>query len=210
MADTILIIEDHPLFSLGLAHLAAEIAGNNRVRTVASAEAALQLIDDLPPDHHVRLILCDLSLPGLSGVEAITLLCKACPDAVLLVVSASEDRRDVTAAFLAGAKAFISKAAPSRVVLETVQRVLLGGVSGEIWIPAPSSSVSSPELKQLSSRQQEILRALAQGHPNREISLRLGIAEITVKQHVSLIFRKLNVVNRIQAVAVARKLGLLQ
>lgn len=146
----------------------------------------------------------------MNGAEAISAFCRALPSAGLVAVSASEDRRDAMAALRAGAKAFVSKAVSTEILGELLLRVLEGKVQRPEWItPAGRADVDDESSTLLMPRQREMLALLAQGHSNKEIGLRLVVAEITVKMHVSAIFRALNVANRTQAVLVARRLGVL-
>ena len=113
------------------------------------------------------------------------------------------------AALRAGARIFVSKAVSTDMLGNLLRRVLASEVDKPEWItPQGTNSLEDEPSLVLTPRQREILSLLAQGHPNKEIGLRLGLAEITVKMHVSAIFRTLNVANRTQAVLVARRLGL--
>ena len=151
----------------------------------------------------------DPGLPGLNGAEAIGAFAKLLPTAGLVVVSASEDRREATAAFRAGAKAFVSKAVSNEALGDLLKRVLAGTVQAPEWLTPHGRTSAEDESSTLTPRQHDILALLAQGHSNKEIGLRLDLAEITVKMHVSAIFRALGVANRTQAVVAARRLGLL-
>lgn len=207
MAHAALIVEDHPLFRGALVNLVRTALPELDPVAASSAEEGLKLARTLPD---VRLILLDPGLPGVNGAEAIVAFAKALPTAGLVVVSASEDRREATAAFRAGAKAFVSKAVSNEVLGDLFRRVLAGAVQAPEWItPHGRGSVEDESASALTPRQRDILALLAQGHSNKEIGLRLELAEITVKMHVSAIFRALRVANRTQAVVAARRLGLL-
>jgi len=174
--------------------------------TASSAEEGLKRIATL---RDVRLVVLDPGLPGMNGAEAIAAFSRACPAAPLIAVSASEDRRDAMAALRAGARVFVSKAVPTETLGSLLQRVASGALDKQEWItPTGVNSTEDEPSLSLTPRQREILSLLAQGHSNKEIGLRLELAEITVKMHVSAIFRALNVANRTQAVLVARRLGL--
>ena len=206
MAETALIIEDHPLFRAALVHLVRATLPDIEPVAANSAEAGLKLGATLS---NIRLILLDPGLPGMNGAEAIAALSRALPAAELIAVSASEDRRDAMAALRAGARVFVSKAVSTEILGELLQRVLAGGVTAPQWItPQGANALEEDPALTLTQRQREILALLAQGHSNKEIGLRLDLAEITVKTHVSAIFRVLNVANRTQAVLAARRLGL--
>jgi two-component system nitrate/nitrite response regulator NarL len=206
MAETALIIEDHPLFRAALMHLVRATLPDVEPVAANSAEAGLKLGATLSK---LRLILLDPGLPGMNGAEAIAALRRAWPNAELIAVSASEERRDAMAALRAGAGVFVSKAVSTEILGELLQRVHAGGVMAPQWItPQGTNTLEEDPALALTMRQREILSLLAQGHSNKEIGLRLDLAEITVKTHVSAIFRVLNVANRTQAVLAARRLGL--
>ncbi len=206
MAHPVLIVEDHPLFRAALIHLVSATLPDIEPLAASSAEEGLR---HAASARNARLVVLDPGLPGMNGAEAITAFRHACPDAGLVAVSASEDRRDAMAALRAGAIAFVSKAVPTEVLGDLLLRVLAGGVVKQEWItPHGTHDMEDEPSLALTPRQREILTLLAQGHSNKEIGLRLDLAEITVKMHVSAIFRALNVANRTQAVLVARRLGL--
>jgi DNA-binding NarL/FixJ family response regulator len=157
---------------------------------------------------NLSAILLDLHLPGVNGTEAINAFRIRCPSVPIIMVSASEDRRDAAMALRAGAKAFVSKAASSEVLSDVVERLLAGKLLTPEWITSNGKiSNSDDESLTMSERQKQILALLLKGHSNKEIGLCLGLAEITIKVHVSALFRLLGVVNRTQAVLAAKRLG---
>ena len=206
MAVTALVVEDHPLYRSALSHLLEQIFGGTAVAAVSSAEEGLRIAAGAPG---LRVILLDPGLPGMNGVEAIAAFKRQSPNVVLVSVSASEDRRDATAAFRAGAVAFVSKAASTEMLSEVVRKAVAGELKPSTWVtPSGFGTAAESSLPMLTPRQLEILALLCQGHPNKEIGLRLGLAEVTVKMHVTSLFRTLGVANRTQAVLAARRLGL--
>jgi len=207
-AGAALIVEDHPLYRDALIRLLCTIVGDSGVVAASSAEEGLRSVANIPD---LRLVLLDVGLPGLSGTEAVMAFRRQCPSAMVVVVSASEDRRDVTSAFRAGAHAFVSKAVSTEVLASAVRRILAGAVPKPEWIvSSDTSQLLDSAVPSLTPRQREILTLLSQGHTNKEIGLRLDLAEVTVKLHVSSIFRALGVTNRTQAVLEARRLALCQ
>jgi len=205
MSNSLLIIDDHPLYRDALASVLQDVLVNFKIVAVTSAEEGLRMAKRLPK---LCLILLDLTLPGLSGVEAVTAFCRSVPGAIMIVISASEDRRDVTASIRAGASAFISKTVTRAMIVEVIQRALSGQLLKSEWIRALQSNVCVDEHKlPLSTRQLEILKLLAQGRSNRQIAEQVGLAEITVKQHITVIFRALGVENRWQALLAIRRFG---
>jgi DNA-binding NarL/FixJ family response regulator len=198
MPGSALIIDDHPLYRDALAQLLRTILSEASVRAASSAGEGLRVAEGLS---ELRLVLLDFTLPGMSGTEAIDTIRRKFPNVVIIAVSASEQRRDATAALRAGAKQFISKAVSTEVMADAIRRVLCGDFSAPRWLTPTGAGVIESETSLLTPRQLEIL---AQLHlSNKEIGLRLGLAEVTVKMHVSSIFRALNVANRTQATQVA-------
>jgi DNA-binding NarL/FixJ family response regulator len=190
MTASALIVEDHPLFRDALVHLVRATLIDVTPVAANSAEDGLKLAASL---QQVKLVLLDPGLPGMNGAEAISAFCRALPDAGLIAVSASEDRRDAVAALRAGAKVFVSKA----VSTQTLGGIRFaysreGGSTGVDHATGHAELGDEPSTV-LTPRQREILALLAQGHSNKEIGLRLNVAEIPVKMHVSAIFRALNV-----------------
>lgn len=206
MNKSALIIEDHPIYRDALMTFLCAILGDKNVSAASSTEQGLTLVGNL---QNLGLILLDLGLPGMNGVEAIKSLQRKCPGAAIVVVSASEDRREISAALRAGAKAFVSKAVSTKVIAEVVQKILAGEPLEAVWITERGNQTAGQDqLMGLTPRQREALSYLCQGLSNKEIGLRLGLAEITVKIHVSSVFRALGVVNRTQAVLAARRFDL--
>lgn len=206
MTQTALIVEDHPLYRGALIQLMQAVVGEAGTVAVSSAEAGLRQLDELPG---LGLILLDMGLPGLNGVEAIRAFVLARPLVPIIVVSASEDRQEANAALQAGAKVFLSKAVSTECITDVAQRVLSGAMVKNEWITGSGKqSLGTAGALELTPRQQETLVLLSSGYSNKEIGLRMGVAEITVKMHVSAVFRALEVVNRTQAVLAARRMGL--
>jgi DNA-binding NarL/FixJ family response regulator len=208
MTGSALVVEDHPLYRDALAHVLLPIFGAGSVAVTGSAEEGLRLAQSTPD---LALILLDPGLPGMNGAEAVAAFRRQRAGVPVVAISASDDRRGAEAALRAGAIAFVSKAASTEVVSDLVRRVCAGKVLEPLWISASGASpvVAAAPGDALTPRQREILGLLCQGHPNKEIGLRLVLAEVTVKMHVSSIFRALGVANRTQAVLEARRRGLL-
>jgi DNA-binding NarL/FixJ family response regulator len=206
MPGSALIIDDHPLYRDALAQLLRSILSESSVQAASSAGEGLRVAESLP---ELRLVLLDFSLPGMSGTEAIATIRRKFPNVMIIAVSASEQRRDASAALRAGAKQFISKAVSTEVMADAIRRVLQGDFSAPRWLtPTGAGTLETNEQSLLTPRQLEILSQLHLS--NKEIGLRLGLAEVTVKMHVSSIFRALNVANRTQATQAARCLSLLE
>lgn len=206
----ILVIDDHPLVSDALRHLARRLGPDAMVLAAPRCEAGFAIGDEHPD---LDLVLLDLHLPGLSGVPALREWRRRFPAVPVVVISASEEQAAVLAAMAAGAAGFIPKSSPSDVMLSALNLVLSGGryvpaqaIEGA-QRPRKSASVSINRLG-LTQRQIEVLRLLAQGKPNKLICRELGLAERTVKAHVTAVFRALKVTSRTQAALAATRLGL--
>jgi two-component system nitrate/nitrite response regulator NarL len=194
-----LVVDDHPLFRDSVVQMLRTVLIGAELRDAANAETGLRI-----GSGWADVILLDLTLPGMSGAEAVAAFRRACPDAKLFVLTASEDHRDVQATLRAGADAYFSKAMPPDQLCQAVLRA----IDGECVVVARGGGAGALPLE-FSPRQREILELLCQGLSNKEIALRLDIADTTVKTHVSAIFIGLGVVNRTQAVLAARRFGFL-
>jgi DNA-binding NarL/FixJ family response regulator len=204
MDKTVLVVDDHPLFRKALVALVEENQVRGNVIAAASAEEGLARVRE----GKVDLILLDLGLPGAAGVDAITLFRRASA-ANILVISASENRQEIAAATRAGASAVVSKSVSMETLKDIMKRALMGSLPEHKWIrPVGSLTLEDDSGRGLTVRQQEIATLLMTGYSNKEIGMRLGLAEITVKTHLTAIFRLLGVVNRTQAVVAIRRFGI--
>ena len=206
MNKSILIIDDHPIYRDALGMLVSRQYGESSVITASTIEEGLAKVHT---DLSINLILLDMEIPGEKGAEAIHALKRRFPQVEIIVISGSEQRRDVEAVLRAGAKAFVSKAVSTTQIMKIAKNVLEGIELDARWITASGTQeISGDSMVKLTERQQQTLTYLCMGLSNKEISLRLGLSDITVKTHVSAIFRALGVINRTQAVLAARRLGL--
>lgn len=204
---SVLIVDDHPLYQKALTALVRELGAAEEVMAAYSAEEGLRLVRSGAAP---TLILLDLGLPGVRGAEAVSAFRKICPQACIVIISASEQRQEATAAARAGATAVVSKGVEMEALRAIVAQALTTGLSpDQKWITPPGTlPLQDDSGVRLTPRQTEILALLGQGLSNKEIGIRLGLAEITVKTHLSAVFKLLGVVNRTQAVMAIRKLGL--
>lgn len=203
---TLLVVDDHPLMLEGLSQIAGQALPDHTVLQAGSfAEARGYALGEQPP----ALVLLDPGLPDLHGLPAIQGMVRALPAGAVVVISANDQPQDQEAAWVAGARAFISKSARPEDLVSGLQavargeRVLITRHQGMVE-PPPSPA----EQTGLSARQLEVLVAMCEGHSNKLIAQQLQITEKTVKAHVSAIFAKLDVVNRTQAALAARRLQL--
>ncbi len=208
MSQLALIIEDHPIYRDAMLGFTQTLVGKSEAYAVSSVEEALSgLVKQLP----FNIILLDLGLPGLKGVEAISLIKKNWPLSNIVVISASENRREIGAALHAGARVAISKAVSTTTMAQVIRQILQNNHLDTDWITTTGNhSIANDTVLNLTQRQKEIISLLDLGLSNKEICLRLGLSEPTVKMHMSAIFRVLNVSNRTQAILMVRQLGLNQ
>ena len=199
----ILIIDDHPLFREGLAAVLRQWSTHTVLHHAASGEEGVHLATRHP---NIDVVLLDLNLPDMRGVGAIKRLHIALPAAPVIVISSSEDPADVRQAMHNGASGYLPKSANAQTIINVLNLVVAGGV----YVPDFMLHATDLQTRHeaLTQRQVEVLRLLCEGMPNKEISRALGMAEKTTKNHISAIFRTLNVVNRTQAVIAARDAGL--
>jgi DNA-binding NarL/FixJ family response regulator len=203
----ILVCDDHALFREGLELVLGHLEADAELVSVGDAEAALAAVAG---DDGLDLVLLDLNLPGLSGIDALEALRRDHPSVPVVMLSASENANDVRAALERGASGFIPKSTRGSVLLSALRLVLSGG----IYVPplvmdgAPPAREPAAARSPLTGRQLEVLRLLARGLTNREIGEVLKIAEGTVKTHIMHLYEALDVTNRTEAAMRMRELGL--
>jgi DNA-binding NarL/FixJ family response regulator len=212
----ILIVDDHELIREAMRQVLKQLDANIEVVEAANCVDALTLADQHPD---LDLILLDIQLPGTSGLDALVKFRERHPAIPVVVLSGSESRDDVMRAIDGGAMGFIPKSQPSRVMINALRLVLAGGVYLPVeflGLPAPApaappanaGTVRTAADLGMTGRQSEVLALLIQGKPNKLICRDLGLAEGTVKIHVTAILRALGVANRTQAVIAVSRLGL--
>lgn len=209
MADVrILLIEDQTLMRQGLRTLLELEPGMQVIGEAADGQSGVRLALEMRPD----VILMDVQMPGMNGVEATAALCAAWPAARVIILTTFDRDDYVFQAIRAGALGYLLKDAPADELMRTIRRVH----AGEAFIQPEIASRTLRELlrpqqaplEPLSEREHQVLILLAQGSSNKDIASRLVISEGTVKNHVSNILGKLQAENRTQAVEIARRHGL--
>ncbi|MGH3147091.1 MAG: response regulator [Rubrobacter sp.] len=207
----VLIADDHPLFRDGMAGLLDSVKETEVVGEAADGEEAVRLARELRP----AVILMDLNMPGKNGIEATREVLEENPNAGVLVVTMLEDDDSVFAAMRAGALGYLLKGAHQDEVLRAIRAVsngeaILGpGIARRVMGFFSSEKPKAPQVfPELTDREREILTLIAQGRGNAEISSDLFLSLKTVQNHVSNIFRKLQVADRAQAVIRAREAGM--
>jgi DNA-binding NarL/FixJ family response regulator len=208
----VLIADDHTLFRDGLRALLASIADIEVVGEAASGRETLRLAIENQPD----VILMDIQMPDLNGIEATRQILRTSPHVGIIILTMFQDDDTVFAAMRAGARGYVLKGADQAVLLRAVRAVANGEslFSPEIAARlmqffASLAPAARPELfSELTEREREILSFIADGQTNAEIAEKLVISMKTVRNHVSNIFSKLQVADRAQAVIRAREAGL--
>lgn len=210
----ILVVDDHTLFRRGLTALLARDPQFDVIGDAADAGEAQRRAQELQPD----LILLDNHLPGVNGADALPALREAAPAARVLMLTVSEDERDLATALRNGACGYLLKTMESDALAKAILRAMRGEaivadeMTGKLVAAyrdaadQPNQTQSGPPaspIAQLSPREQEILRCIARGASNKAIGRELGIAETTVKIHVQHVLRKLDVGSRVQAAVIA-------
>jgi DNA-binding NarL/FixJ family response regulator len=201
---TLLIIDDHFVVRSGLA---ASLELEDDLRVVGEGERG-EDVRTLFATHQPDVVLMDLQLPGMSGIEATAALLRDFPEARVLIFSTFARDEEVQAALRAGALGYLQKSSSRDALLEAIRSVANGARSLPTEIDQRlRDRQSEPEI---TPREREILTLVTQGKANKEIAAELGIGEDTVKQHVSRILQKLRVNDRAQATAEAIRRGIVR
>lgn len=207
MPINILIVDDHGILRAGLRVLLGTEPNLNVVGEAGSAEEALALAEALKPD----LVLLDLSLPGVSGIQVTTRLKQKQPHIRTLILTVHEEDTLLREAIRAGASGYILKKAVETELIDAIRavarnelyvhpamtRALIGDVSSEY-------SASEKSIEPLTTREKEVLRYIAQGHTNRQIARLLNLSVRTVESHRSNLMGKLGMSTRVELVRYAR------
>lgn len=203
----VLVVDDHPLFRDGLAGLLAAVPDVEVVAAVGSGEEAVAWTARVSAD----VILMDINLPGISGIEATRRVLARAPRAAVLVVSMVDDDDNVVAALTAGARGYVLKEASPDEIVAALRTVNAGGAVFGATIAARLISTAardrSPALLEretFTARERDVLDLMAEGASNRQIARRLDVSLKTVQNHVSRILDKLQAADRTQAVLRAR------
>ncbi|MCK5336593.1 MAG: response regulator transcription factor [Gammaproteobacteria bacterium] len=210
----VLLIDDHELFRDGMRYVLKKLDDNIQVFDTSSHEKALPIINE---NKDLDLILLDLGLPGQSDTAALKSLRLKAPSTPVVIISSNNDGHKVQQILDLGAQGYIPKSTCTEVLISSLKLVLAGG----IYIPPeilariqkttdkPDNSKPETSNIQLTPRQLEVLGKLTQGYSNKEISLKLGVAEPTVRVHIAAILKALNVSNRTRAAHIALQTGLI-
>jgi DNA-binding NarL/FixJ family response regulator len=207
----VLVVDDHPLYREGLVSALSASEAVTVVGEAEDGEAAVQRVAELLPD----VVLMDLHMPGLNGVEATRRISADHPGVAVLALTMLEGDDSVFGALRAGARGYLLKGAGREEITAAVTAAVRGevvfssGIAGRVlsFFSGPSTAGALP-FAELTDREREILDLVARGLTNPAIARRLWLSEKTVRNHVSNVFAKLHVSGRAEAVARARDVGL--
>ncbi len=212
----ILIADDHPILREGLRHALDLEEGFQVVGEVGDGERAVRETIRLEPD----VVLMDISMPGLNGIEATELVKKHRPETGIVVLTIHEEEQYLLAAMKAGASCYVTKDAEPATLRAAIRAAaagrsyvdpdVAGRLLGEYAAKHARDDRGSAPASVLTRRELEVLRLIAEGKSNREIAKELFISEKTVKNHVHNIYRKLGVDDRLQAALYAIRRGLVE
>jgi DNA-binding NarL/FixJ family response regulator len=212
MPVRVLVVDDHPLFRSGMRALLGAAPETETIGEASSGEEAIHLSATLRPD----VVLMDLHLPGISGIDATRRILQNAPETRILVVTMFEDDHSIFSAIRAGARGYILKGASPDEVLRAIQVAANGeaifspSVAGRLtdFFGSHRLEAMAQPFPELTDREREVLNLIAQGRNNAEIARCLTLSVKTVANHVSNILGKLHLADRTQALLQAREAGL--
>lgn len=217
-----LIADDHELFLQGLEFILHKEYPQTEIVLAKNYSDIFAILDT---QKDFDLILTDLAMPGADWLDAIEKIHKICPEVPIVIISAVFEREILQKTYDLGVSGYVSKAFPNSLIISAINLVLAGGVyiPPEILQMSENSSsekiqkllkdLSQPQVKSdktLTPRQMEVLRCMAEGLSNKQIAYKLNVSEGTVKIHITLLMRTLEVTNRTAAVRKAVQCGLLK
>jgi DNA-binding NarL/FixJ family response regulator len=210
----VMVVEDHPEYREVIGLALKKESDLELISEFGTTERALRSLQDMSTRQVPDIILLDLNLPGMSGLNAIPYFGKSIPDAKIIILSQSDQEADVLQAISLGAAGYLLKSSTVAKITDGIRSVMEGGAPLDANVAKyilntlknqPPKTVANP---MLSDREMEILTLLAKGQSKKEIASELGIGVSTVVTHVSHIYEKLNVVNAPSAIDQAHILGL--
>ncbi|MBV7537561.1 response regulator [Duganella sp. sic0402] len=204
---TVLLVDDHTLFRSGIRSLLQRNPEFSVVGEAADGFEGVKRAQQLKP----QVILLDLNMPGMSGVETLQLLRQDCPESAIVMLTVSEDAEDLSTALKAGASGYLLKNIDTDYLTRAIRRAAAGetvvaeAMTAKLVAQLQSGSVppAASELDRLTPREREILDCLARGESNKGIARILDLAESTVKIHVQSVLKKLKLSSRVQAAVFA-------
>jgi DNA-binding NarL/FixJ family response regulator len=202
----VLIVDDHAIVRGGLAALIATTDDLEVVGQAANGEEAVARAVELSPD----VVLMDLSMPGVDGVQATAAVLEQQPGTHVLVLTSFSEQRWILEALEAGAEGYLLKQSEPEVILAGIRSVVSGGSpldpkAARVLLTQRRTSPATAAASPLTDREEEVLTMVGDGLPNKLIARRLGISERTVKAHLTSIFQRLGVSDRTQAALWAQR-----
>ncbi|MCX6005746.1 MAG: response regulator transcription factor [Chloroflexi bacterium] len=208
----ILIVDDHPVVREGIGAMLKREPDFKIVGEASNGLEAVEQARELSPD----VILMDLRMPEMDGVEAISRIKEAKPEVKFIILTTFSDDEYIFKGIAAGARAYLLKDAPREELFKAIRAVSRGEsliqtvVASRVLDKLAELSRKNPGAETLSEREVEVLRLMAKGVSNSNIAEELSITQSTVKTHITSIFQKLNVTTRTEAVTTALKRGIIQ
>jgi DNA-binding NarL/FixJ family response regulator len=205
----VLIADDHTIFRKGVRALLNSLPNMEVVGEAEDGESVIQMANELQPD----VILMDIQMPNMNGVEATRQIVNDNPDIGIIMLTMFDDDNSTFSAMRAGAKGYILKGASQAEMIRSIEGVANGqavfgaGVAMQMVNFFANTKASDP-FPELTEREHEVLKLIADGHSNSEIAEALVISPKTLRNHISNIFSKLQVSDRMQAIKRARDAGL--
>jgi two-component system, NarL family, nitrate/nitrite response regulator NarL len=203
---TIVVVDDHPLFRQGVVSALQQEPDFQVVGETDSGEQALQLARTLMP----QVMLLDVSMTGWNGITTAEKVSIACPATAIVMLTVSDDKDRLLAAFKAGARAYVLKGVSAQELARVVRAAAAGEVyvsqslAGEMLVSLTQGKAPDP-LQELTSREREILALIGNGYTNRQIGEKIFLSEQTIKHYVTNILQKLQVRSRVEAALLANR-----
>lgn len=202
-----LLVDDHILFREGMKHILHEMQPDVEVLEASNSTEAITMNSTVPD---INLILLDLQLPDLDGLSTMKKILSTSPTSLIVILTASELLSDMRLALTSGAMGYISKNVAPGIMIRALQLVLSGGIYVPPAMITYIKNIDNQDNEKiyLTPRQTEILKLIIDGHSNKQLAVKLGLTEATIKTHVSAIFKVLKVKNRTQAAMMAQSMEL--
>ncbi|PWF41771.1 response regulator [Massilia glaciei] len=204
----VLLVDDHSLFRSGIRSLLQRHAEFLVVGEAADGVEGIKRAQQLKPD----VVLLDLNMPGISGVETLQLMKQDCPDTAIIMLTVSEESQDLALAMRSGARGYLIKNIETDYLLRAIRRAAAGetvvaeALTGKLVAQLHGGAQNAPppsDIDKLTPREKGILDCLARGESNKLIARKLDLAESTVKIHVQNVLKKLKLSSRVQAAVYA-------
>lgn len=210
MTLRVLIADDHPLYREGLTTAIGAMPGVDVIGEATNGQQAIDLVDTLTPD----VVVMDLYMPGVNGINATRQILTNRPDTAVLILTMVDGDDSIFAAMRAGARGYLLKGADRKEIARALETVASGelvfgsAIAARVLTFFDTNGTSAAPFPELTDREREVLDLLARGLTNAAIAARLVVTDKTVRNHVSNVFAKLHVTDRATAVARARDAGL--